>query len=88
MSNKYNVLVDMEDAAYSQPATIESDGLEFQVRTNLLSIIHQHLHLHLQQQQQQQPPPIQAFSIPLNNAQVPSMESLFGLWNTMHSSLT
>ncbi|OAD06422.1 hypothetical protein MUCCIDRAFT_155314 [Mucor lusitanicus CBS 277.49] len=30
MSNKYNVLVDMEDAAYSQPATIESDGLEFQ----------------------------------------------------------
>ncbi|KAI8073515.1 uncharacterized protein B0P05DRAFT_573049 [Gilbertella persicaria] len=30
MSNKYNVLVDMEEAAYSQPATIESDGLEFQ----------------------------------------------------------
>ncbi|KAI7897704.1 uncharacterized protein BX663DRAFT_490633 [Cokeromyces recurvatus] len=30
MSNKYNVLVDMEDAAYTQPATIESDGLEFQ----------------------------------------------------------
>ncbi|KAI8097127.1 uncharacterized protein BX664DRAFT_257985 [Halteromyces radiatus] len=33
MSNKnqYNVLVDMEDgAAYTQPTTIESDGLEFQ----------------------------------------------------------
>ncbi|KAI8882411.1 Yip1-domain-containing protein [Backusella circina FSU 941] len=28
--NQYNVLVDMEDAAYTQPATIESDGLEFQ----------------------------------------------------------
>ncbi|KAI9266101.1 hypothetical protein BY458DRAFT_437586 [Sporodiniella umbellata] len=30
MSNKYNVIVDMEDAAFTQPATIESDGLEFQ----------------------------------------------------------
>ncbi|KAG0787937.1 hypothetical protein G6F57_003664 [Rhizopus arrhizus] len=30
MSNKYNVIVDMDDAAYTQPATIESDGLEFQ----------------------------------------------------------
>ncbi|OBZ82407.1 Protein YIPF1 [Choanephora cucurbitarum] len=34
MSNKYNVLVDMEDTAYSQPATIESDGLEFQDFSN------------------------------------------------------
>ncbi|KAI8094736.1 Yip1 domain-containing protein [Thamnidium elegans] len=36
MSNKnqYNVLVDMEDASYSQPATIESDGLEFQDFSN------------------------------------------------------
>ncbi|KAI9477842.1 MAG: hypothetical protein EXX96DRAFT_595453 [Benjaminiella poitrasii] len=34
MSNKYNVLVDMEDAAYTQPATIESDGLEFQDFSN------------------------------------------------------
>ncbi|KAI9321266.1 hypothetical protein BX666DRAFT_2017334 [Dichotomocladium elegans] len=32
MSGKgqYNVLVDMDDSAYTQPATIESDGLEFQ----------------------------------------------------------
>ncbi|KAI8982605.1 hypothetical protein BDB01DRAFT_843449 [Pilobolus umbonatus] len=32
MSNKnqYNVLVDMDDAVFTQPATIESDGLEFQ----------------------------------------------------------
>ncbi|CEG79031.1 hypothetical protein RMATCC62417_13552 [Rhizopus microsporus] len=30
MSGKYNVIVDMDDAAYTQPATIESDGLEFQ----------------------------------------------------------
>ncbi|KAJ8658257.1 alkylated DNA repair protein AlkB [Lichtheimia ornata] len=32
MSNKnqYNVLVDMDEGGYTQPATIESDGLEFQ----------------------------------------------------------
>ncbi|KAI8150075.1 hypothetical protein BJV82DRAFT_503313 [Fennellomyces sp. T-0311] len=32
--NQYNVLVDMDDGAYTQPATIESDGLEFQDFSN------------------------------------------------------
>ncbi|KAI8636313.1 hypothetical protein BD408DRAFT_355921 [Parasitella parasitica] len=65
MSNKYNVLVDMEDAAYTQPATIESDGLEFQGKYYLSAM---HLKFSLVNQSSAPPPPPLATAAASSNA--------------------